>query len=100
VELKRLSHARYAERYILPELRKEYSAERSEGIYEQQHVDIQHIVEGRAHSLMVRAGCRSRSCSVACEVKSRLIRLTRSSVTHTLEGWTQHHADAIISSKV
>jgi hypothetical protein len=100
VELKRQSHARYAERHILPELREKYSAERAEGVVRYHHVEIKHVSGHNVHRLMVRSVDPSRAHSVAYEVKNRLIQLTRCTETQPLEGWTCHHADAFISSKV
>jgi hypothetical protein len=93
-------HARYAERYILPALRKEYSAERGEGIVWNNHVEVQHGTGHNTHRLVVRSVDPSFARSVAYKVKSRLIQLRRCSITHPLDGWTNHHADAFVSSKV
>jgi hypothetical protein len=97
VELKRQSHAKYAETYIIPDMLKKYSSRLDEGIFNYGHVEIYHTITDR---LTIRSTDATRAKSVASQIKSYLIRLTRCSDTLCLERWTNHHGDAFISSKV
>jgi hypothetical protein len=111
VELKRQSHSRYAEKYILPELRQQYNAIYSEGIVRPEHVEIeqmavkkkveiQQMAVKKEYWLEIRSVDENRASSVALEVRKRLIQLTECSQKQPLERWTKYHADAFISSKV